>query len=74
MYREVPPTGTINLFARDGDGDLGGTTTTSGLFFKMPGSVGDSPLIGAGLLCRPMARLRRQVAQASGDNGSSKEQ
>ncbi len=33
----------------DGNGDLGGTTTTSGLFFKIPGRVGDSPLIGAGL-------------------------
>src|SRR5262249_53747289 len=29
-------------------GDLGGCTSTSGLFFKMPGRVGDSPLIGAG--------------------------
>jgi N4-(beta-N-acetylglucosaminyl)-L-asparaginase len=48
-YGEVRPTGTINLCARDGDGDLGGTTTTSGLFFKIPGRVGDSPLIGAGL-------------------------
>jgi N4-(beta-N-acetylglucosaminyl)-L-asparaginase len=45
----VRPTGTINLCAVDGNGDLGGTTTTSGLFFKIPGRVGDSPLIGAGL-------------------------
>jgi N4-(beta-N-acetylglucosaminyl)-L-asparaginase len=45
----VRPTGTINLCAVDGAGDLGGTTTTSGLFFKIPGRVGDSPLIGAGL-------------------------
>ena len=43
------PTGTINLCAVNGAGDLGGTTTTSGLFFKIPGRVGDSPLIGAGL-------------------------
>ena len=48
-YGRVRPTGTINLCARDGHGDLGGTTTTSGLFFKIPGRVGDSPLIGAGL-------------------------
>lgn len=48
-YGAVRPTGTINLCARDASGQLGGTTTTSGLFFKIPGRVGDSPLIGAGL-------------------------
>jgi N4-(beta-N-acetylglucosaminyl)-L-asparaginase len=48
-YGPVRSTGTINLCAVDGQGDLGGTTTTSGLFFKIPGRVGDSPLIGAGL-------------------------
>jgi N4-(beta-N-acetylglucosaminyl)-L-asparaginase len=45
----IRPTGTINLCAVDGNQDLGGTTTTSGLAFKIPGRVGDSPLIGAGL-------------------------
>jgi N4-(beta-N-acetylglucosaminyl)-L-asparaginase len=45
----IRPTGTINLCAVDGNGDVGGTTTTSGLAFKIPGRVGDSPLIGAGL-------------------------
>jgi N4-(beta-N-acetylglucosaminyl)-L-asparaginase len=48
-YGAVRPTGTINLCAVNADGVLGGTTTTSGLFFKIPGRVGDSPLIGAGL-------------------------
>jgi N4-(beta-N-acetylglucosaminyl)-L-asparaginase len=48
-YGAVRPTGTINLCALDADGHLGGTTTTSGLFFKIPGRVGDSPIIGAGL-------------------------
>jgi N4-(beta-N-acetylglucosaminyl)-L-asparaginase len=48
-YGTVRPTGTINLCAVNGNGDLGGTTTTSGLSFKIPGRVGDSPLIGAGL-------------------------
>jgi len=48
-YGAVRPTGTINLCARDAAGNIGGTTTTSGLFFKIPGRVGDSPLIGAGL-------------------------
>ncbi len=42
-------TGTINCCGVDRNGDLGGVTTTSGLAFKIPGRVGDSPLIGAGL-------------------------
>jgi len=49
QFGPVRPTGTINLCALDRAGNLGGTTTTSGLFFKIPGRVGDSPLIGAGL-------------------------
>jgi N4-(beta-N-acetylglucosaminyl)-L-asparaginase len=48
-HGDIRPTGTINLCAVDGRGQVGGTTTTSGLFFKIPGRVGDSPLIGAGL-------------------------
>lgn len=42
-------TGTINVSAVDGNGDLASVTTTSGLSFKIPGRVGDSPIIGAGL-------------------------
>jgi len=41
--------GTINCLALDLRGDLSGVTSTSGLSFKMPGRVGDSPIIGAGL-------------------------
>ncbi len=41
--------GTINCCALDAKGDLAGVTTTSGFFFKIPGRVGDSPIIGAGL-------------------------
>jgi N4-(beta-N-acetylglucosaminyl)-L-asparaginase len=44
-----PPTGTINCLALNERGDISGTTTTSGLAFKIPGRVGDSPLIGSGL-------------------------
>jgi N4-(beta-N-acetylglucosaminyl)-L-asparaginase len=44
-----PPTGTINCIAINERGDISGTTTTSGLAFKIPGRVGDSPLIGSGL-------------------------
>jgi N4-(beta-N-acetylglucosaminyl)-L-asparaginase len=41
--------GTINCISIDNKGDLSGVTTTSGLAFKLPGRVGDSPIIGAGL-------------------------
>jgi len=41
--------GTINCCAIDAAGNLAGVTTTSGFFFKIPGRVGDSPIIGAGL-------------------------
>lgn len=41
--------GTIHCSALDPDGNLHSVTTTSGLFFKIPGRVGDSPIIGAGL-------------------------
>lgn len=44
-----PPTGTINCLAVNEKGDISGTTTTSGLAWKLPGRVGDSPIIGAGL-------------------------
>ena len=42
-------TGTISCLGLDLDGNLSGVTTTSGLAFKIPGRVGDSPIIGAGL-------------------------
>ncbi len=42
-------TGTINCLAVDANGDISGVTTTSGLAWKIPGRVGDSPLIGCGL-------------------------
>jgi N4-(beta-N-acetylglucosaminyl)-L-asparaginase len=41
--------GTINLNVLDLKGNLAGCTSTSGLAFKLPGRVGDSPIIGAGL-------------------------
>jgi N4-(beta-N-acetylglucosaminyl)-L-asparaginase len=42
-------TGTIHCSVLDTHGDLGCTTTTSGLAWKIPGRVGDSPILGAGL-------------------------
>jgi N4-(beta-N-acetylglucosaminyl)-L-asparaginase len=44
-----PATGTINCLALNSKGEMSGVTTTSGLSWKIPGRVGDSPLIGAGL-------------------------
>ena len=41
--------GTIHCSVRTARGDLAGVTSTSGLSFKLPGRVGDSPIVGAGL-------------------------
>ncbi len=45
----VPPHGTINCSAINTNGDISSVTTTSGLAWKVPGRVGDSPIVGAGL-------------------------
>jgi N4-(beta-N-acetylglucosaminyl)-L-asparaginase len=44
----VRPTGTIHVGALNTRGEMSGVTTTSGLAFKIPGRVGDSPILGAG--------------------------
>src|SRR4051794_36547037 len=41
--------GTINCNGINAGGDICGVTTTSGLAWKIPGRVGDSPILGAGL-------------------------
>ncbi|MGH9199811.1 MAG: N(4)-(beta-N-acetylglucosaminyl)-L-asparaginase [Vicinamibacterales bacterium] len=41
--------GTINCDGVNGKGEVCGVTTTSGLSWKIPGRVGDSPILGAGL-------------------------
>jgi N4-(beta-N-acetylglucosaminyl)-L-asparaginase len=43
-----PPTGTIHCSALNEKGEISGCTTTSGLAYKLPGRLGDSPIIGAG--------------------------
>jgi N4-(beta-N-acetylglucosaminyl)-L-asparaginase len=43
--------GTINMNAVNANGDVSSCTTTSGLSWKIPGRVGDSPIIGAGQYC-----------------------
>ncbi len=46
-----PPTGTITCLTLNDKGEMSGCTTTSGLAWKIPGRVGDSPIIGAGVYC-----------------------
>jgi N4-(beta-N-acetylglucosaminyl)-L-asparaginase len=41
--------GTINCNGVNARGEVGGVTTTSGMAFKIPGRLGDSPVLGAGL-------------------------
>lgn len=46
---------TVTVLGRDKAGNLGGVCTTSGLSHKLPGRVGDSPIIGAGLYVDDLA-------------------
>ncbi|MEL7473354.1 MAG: N(4)-(beta-N-acetylglucosaminyl)-L-asparaginase, partial [Planctomycetota bacterium] len=41
--------GTIHCGATDAAGNVSACTTTSGLSYKIPGRVGDSPIVGAGM-------------------------
>ncbi|MEO1996212.1 MAG: isoaspartyl peptidase/L-asparaginase, partial [Planctomycetaceae bacterium] len=41
--------GTVHCAALDASNNLGCTTSTSGHAFKMPGRIGDSPILGAGV-------------------------
>ncbi len=43
--------GTVNVMAMDGNGDICSGVSTSGTALKLPGRVGDSPIIGAGNYC-----------------------
>src|SRR6478736_6161152 len=47
--REENLHGTINCDGINSRGDICGVTTTSGLSWKIPGRLGDSPILGAGL-------------------------
>ncbi len=55
VYFEKPEfglrTGTVNFLALDGDGKMASAVSTSGMAWKYPGRVGDSPIIGAGNYC-----------------------
>jgi beta-aspartyl-peptidase (threonine type) len=46
--RPVDSHGTVNVIARDGEGNLACGVSTSGWAWKFPGRAGDSPIIGAG--------------------------
>lgn len=43
--------GTVNFIALDQAGDLASAVSTSGIAWKYPGRVGDSPVVGAGNYC-----------------------
>lgn len=49
LLRKAHAWGTIHCGARSPKGDLAAVTTTSGLPWKIPGRVGDSPILGAGI-------------------------
>ena len=61
-----PPTGTINCSVLNAKGEMSSVTTTSGLSWKLPGRLGDSPIIGAGCYCD-------QEVGAAGATGSGEE-
>jgi beta-aspartyl-peptidase (threonine type) len=46
--RPLDAHGTVNVIARDANGNLASGVSTSGWAWKFPGRVGDSPIIGAG--------------------------
>ncbi|MBS0393576.1 MAG: isoaspartyl peptidase/L-asparaginase [Proteobacteria bacterium] len=48
-----PPTGTIHCSTLAASGEMSGITTTSGLAWKLPGRLGDTPIIGAGCYTDP---------------------
>jgi L-asparaginase/N4-(beta-N-acetylglucosaminyl)-L-asparaginase len=60
-----PPHDTIGVLAIDASGAIGAACSTSGRAFKLPGRVGDSPLIGHGLYCDP--KVGAAVATGTGE-------
>jgi isoaspartyl peptidase/L-asparaginase-like protein (Ntn-hydrolase superfamily) len=57
-----PTHDTVGVLAIDSGGAMAGACSTSGLAFKLPGRVGDSPIIGHGLYVDP----RHGAAVATG--------
>ncbi|MCF6358661.1 MAG: N(4)-(beta-N-acetylglucosaminyl)-L-asparaginase [Draconibacterium sp.] len=56
---------TIGMLAIDKAGRISGSCTTSGMGYKLPGRVGDSPIIGAGLFVD--GEIGGAVATGSGE-------
>ena len=48
MVSRAKQLGTVNFLARDGYGHIAAAVSTSGLAWKYPGRLGDSPILGAG--------------------------
>ncbi len=48
---KIDELGTVNFLVLDSHGDIASAVSTSGLGWKYPGRVGDSPIIGAGNYC-----------------------
>ncbi|HVN46151.1 MAG TPA: isoaspartyl peptidase/L-asparaginase [Steroidobacteraceae bacterium] len=61
-----PSTGTTHCSALSPEGAMSGCTTTSGLAWKIPGRLGDSPVIGAGC-------YTDQAVGSAGATGSGEE-
>jgi N4-(beta-N-acetylglucosaminyl)-L-asparaginase len=59
--------GTMHVSVLTRGGDLACGTTTSGLSYKLPGRVGDSPICGAGLYCE--AGIGSAGATGRGESG-----
>lgn len=62
--REAPHD-TVGVLAIDQKGTLAGACSTSGLPFKLPGRVGDSPILGHGLYVDP--KIGAAVATGNGE-------
>ena len=45
---EIVNSGTVGAVAQDGDGNIAAGTSTGGLPLRLPGRIGDTPLIGSG--------------------------
>jgi L-asparaginase / beta-aspartyl-peptidase len=49
--------GTVGAAACDAQGRVAAATSTGGTFFKLPGRVGDTPILGAGTWAQPEAAV-----------------
>ncbi len=50
-------TGTVGAVARDEKGRMAASNSTGGVYLKLPGRVGDTPLIGCGIFAGPLAAV-----------------